>query len=258
MLVAAGIQIVRAIGIKTTDPDSCGGRIGVGISGKPRPVERRSAGGIIRIVVSAGEQKAAVRANGFQVTQRPGSSSLATSVNTLTTGSHATFRSPGLANKVSRAAWATGTRTSTDVSERPSSRSEIVCVRAADAGTPAARSALAARLMPAPADYQGNLQNGDCETRPRSRPEANCTAPNVSETADAPRIPLNRAWLETCDMLRPPSFVAPRRSDKQRDGNREVLRVGHHLTVYEKKSWRRGTTPGAARHPASRLFPLPH
>src|SRR6185437_13584581 len=130
--------------------------------------------------------------------------------------------------------------------------------RCANAGTPAARSALAARLMPAPADDKETCKTGACETGPRSRPEANCTAPNVSETAEAPRIPFNIAWLETCVMLRPPSFVAPRRSDKQRDGNRGVLEACHHLTVYEKNSMVAGTTLEPTRHPDSRLFPLPH
>ena len=196
---------------------------------------------------------------GDQVTQRPGSSCLATSVNTLTTGSHATFRPPGLANEVSRAAWASGTRISTDVSERPSSRSEIVRVRRADADTPVGRSALAERLMPAPEDSKETCKTGACETRPRSRPEANCTAPNVSKTADAPKIPLIKAWLETCDMLRPPLFIAPRRPVKQRDGNHGVLKAGDHLTVYEKNSLAAGTTPGAqasSRQPVIPPAPL--
>jgi hypothetical protein len=34
--------------------------------------------------------------------------------------------------------------------------------------------------------------------------------------------------------LRPPAFIAPWRSGKQRDGTREVLKADHHLTVYEK------------------------
>ena len=41
----------------------------------------------------------------------------------------------------------TGTRTRTEVSERLSGRSEMVCVCSADPAAPAARSALAERLM---------------------------------------------------------------------------------------------------------------
>src|SRR5260370_776210 len=88
-----------------------------------------------------------------QVTQRPGWSCLATSVNTLTTGSHATvtLRSPDFskegAEEPLRDACATGTRTRTEVSDRPSGRIEIVCVSTPDRATPAARSALTARLM---------------------------------------------------------------------------------------------------------------
>jgi len=72
---------------------------------------------------------------GLYVTQRPGSSRLAISVNTLTTGSHATviFRSPGFrspdrftsgAEGALRASRATGMRTTTEVSARPYNRTE--------------------------------------------------------------------------------------------------------------------------------------
>ena len=87
------------------------------------------------------------------VTQRPGSSCLATSVNTLTTGSQATAAVPlpdftiEGADEPLRAISAAGTRTSTEVSERPWSRSEIVRVRAAGVASRASRSALAARLI---------------------------------------------------------------------------------------------------------------
>jgi hypothetical protein len=135
----------------------------------------------------------------LQVTQRPGSSRLEISVSTLTTASHASFRSPDLPSEVSRAAWATGTRTSIEVSERPSSRSEIVCVRPAGADTTAARSALASRLMPMPAaDDEETWEVEASEALLRLRPEAICAALNISETANTPRIPLDKASVETC------------------------------------------------------------
>ncbi len=75
------------------------------------------------------------------------------SVNTLTTGSQATARLsvPGCVQEGAEApgcaAWATGTRTSTEVAESPLSCSEIVCIGTAERATVAARSALAARLI---------------------------------------------------------------------------------------------------------------
>src|SRR6266702_7495314 len=86
--------------------------------------------------------------------QRPGSSRLATSVNTLTGGSQATvaFRACGFtagAGTLLRASCVTGrrirTRIRTEVSVSTPCRSEIVRVGAAEAT--AARLALAARLM---------------------------------------------------------------------------------------------------------------
>src|SRR6266403_374401 len=148
------------------------------------------------------------------VTQRPGSSRLAISVNTLTTGSHATvnfrsrgFRSPDLvtsgAEGALRASRATGMRTTTDVSERPYKRTETVRVRIAPSGRRAARSVLAARLMEASAVPE------ELGVAPeRSRPAANWTAPptpHISETAIAAKIP-----LDSCDMMR--SSLAPWRS----------------------------------------------
>jgi hypothetical protein len=156
---------------------------------------------------------------------------------------------------MSRATWATGTLTSTDVSERPSSRSAIVCVRPAATDMLAARSPLAVRSTPTPADISATCETEACDRLPRSRPEANCTAPDVSATADAQRIPLIKACLETCDMLRPPTFIAPRRSGKQRDGTRGVLEAGDHLTVYKKIWWRRERLRGAARHTAEPVIP---
>jgi len=95
---------------------------------------------------------------------------------------------------------AAGNRMTTVVSERLSSRSEIVRVCSADPAPAAvARSALAARLMVAsgvPAGFR---------VPARSRPHA--TAPNASEIAITPRIP-----LDTFDMIRLPSPVAPWRS----------------------------------------------
>src|SRR4051812_29055152 len=69
-----------------------------------------------------------------QVTQRPGCSCFATSVSTLTTGSQARVRATGClltagAGELLRASLrATGTRTRIEVSERPSTETEIVRV----------------------------------------------------------------------------------------------------------------------------------
>src|SRR3954449_216632 len=135
-----------------------------------------------------------------QVTQRPGCSCFATSVSTLTTGSHATVRATGClltaaAGAVLRASLrvcATGTRTRTEVSERPSTTTEIVCVFDDTVDT-SARSALACRLTVA-----CSAGTEACWPR-RSLPEASCAAPKLSETASAPKIPEN-----TWDMACPP------------------------------------------------------
>src|ERR1700733_9986326 len=84
-----------------------------------------------------------------QVTHRPACSRLATSVRTLTTGSQATGRSlPGLVHSGAlRPAWATGMRTSTEVSVSPSRCSEMVRVGPPVDATTVARSALVARLI---------------------------------------------------------------------------------------------------------------
>jgi hypothetical protein len=118
---------------------------------------------------------------------------------------------------------------------------------------PAARSALAARLIPAPADTEATSDAFDMLLR--SRPEAICAALNIRATANTPRIPLDKACLETCDISRPPSFIAPWRSSKQRDGNREVLKVSHHLTVYKKSSQRRERLRGPVRHHREPVIP---
>ena len=194
------------------------------------------------------------------MTQRPGSSRLAISVNTLTTGSQATvnFRSPGFrspdlvtggAEGALRASRATGMRTTTEVSERPYNRTETVRVCVAPSGTRAARSALAARLMEA-----SDVPEGFCVAPERSRPAANWTAPptpHVSETAIAAKIP-----LDSCDMMR--SSLAPRRSqDTTRTERRSSLgRLS--LNRVQKYLSGAGTTFGAVRNSGSRLSPLPH
>src|SRR4051794_30975572 len=125
-----------------------------------------------------------------QVTQRPGCSCFATSVSTLTTGSHATVRATdclltlgaGGVLRASLRVCATGTRTRTEVSERPSTPTEIVWVFNEIVGA-SARSALACRLTVATATGAAS-----CCPR-RSLPDANCAAPKLSETAIAPKIP---------------------------------------------------------------------
>jgi hypothetical protein len=152
---------------------------------------------------------------------------LATSVNTLTTGSQATvlpapdlFRSE--AGAPERASRATGTRIRTDVSARLFSRSEIVWVWIAGPATRVARSALAERLMTA-ADESAELTGLAAPCWPRSRPDA--TAPKVSERAIAAKIPFDipleialevkleaEVALEDCAMFANP--LAPWRSAK--------------------------------------------
>src|SRR5207253_1253804 len=128
-------------------------------------------------------------------------SCLATSVNTLTTGSHATVRVTGclVSTGVLRASCrATGTRTRIEVSDSPSTDTEIVRVFNALAGCPA-RSALVSRLMVAACGATAV----DCRAKPtRSLPEAYCAAPRLSVTARVPRIP-----EKSFDMACPPLIL---------------------------------------------------
>ena len=120
-------------------------------------------------------------------------------------------------------AWAIGMRISTDVSGRPFSRSEIVCVRTAGPAARASRSALTARL----ADC-GVL--AESEVPERSRPDANWTALKVSATAITPKVP-----LQISGMFKPAVIcVAPWRSTTQRQRNRGVQGANYHLTVSKK------------------------
>src|SRR5882672_8728634 len=138
----------------------------------------------------------------FQVTQRPGCSSLATSVSTLTIGSQATasLRSAGLVIRgpdgALRACLATGMRIRIEVSASASSRRAIVRVWPG-AATAAERSVLAARLMAASDSVVPALSRGAVT---RSRPHA--TAPKLSEMATAAKIP-----LESCVMCVDPSPI---------------------------------------------------
>ena len=178
----------------------------------------------------------------LQVTQRPGSSCFATSVNTLTTGSHATvaFRSPDLVNEGAeellpvsmRLSLTTGRRTRIEVSERLSSRNEIVRVCAAGPATPVARSVLAARLIAA-----AGVSNSFCAPEMRSRPDANCAAPTVSETPIAAKIP-----VASFDMLFVPRPMAIKDiTPGEPAGSGSRLSLNRVL----KKLETAGTTPGA-------------
>src|ERR1700737_4359426 len=92
----------------------------------------------------------------------------------------------------------------------------------AGAATRAARSALAVRLMV----VSGAVV---CWGPGRSRPDANWTAPNVSATALALKIP-----LDSCGMFG--SSLAPmavRDTTRTDDGS---SRHRHHLTVFKKIS----------------------
>jgi hypothetical protein len=153
-----------------------------------------------------GDEVVSERAGFSQVTQRPGSSRLATSVSTLTGGSQATavFRTGGFttagAGTLLRASLpfpcVTGRRIRTEVAVSASSRSEIVRVGAAEPAAPSARSALAARLM-------ASEVTAEAWVPPRSRFAARA-APNVRETAIAPIIP-----LDSCDIALPARGPSP-------------------------------------------------
>jgi hypothetical protein len=193
------------------------------------------------------------------VTQRPGSSRLAISVNTLTTGSHATviFRSPGFRSPdlvtsgtegALRASRATGIRTTTDVSERPYNRTETARVCIAPSGKRPARSALAARLITA---SDGPEELGTAPER--SRPAANWTAPptpHISETAIAAKIP-----LDSCDMMRRPSPHGDQGTQRERNGG--VRSTGYHLTVFKNICRGRERLSGLSVIPAAGYPPCP-
>lgn len=143
-----------------------------------------------------------------QVTQRPGCSCFATSVNTLTGGSHATARlrsddgliMEGAAGPL-RACLAAGIRITTEVAERLSSRSDIVRV-GTDATAAVARSVLAARLMMASEVTACARVPVKSRVPARSRPHA--TAPKASEMVIAAKIPFDNR-----DMIRLPTSRRP-------------------------------------------------
>src|SRR4030088_3347370 len=175
----------------------------------------------------------------------------------LTTGSHATaiLRSPDFVTAGAEGllrAWATGMRMRTEVSESTSSRSEIVCVCTGCPSMPAARSALAARLISILVILilvaVSRALTVSCGPRERSRPNANWTTPHVSETAIAAKTP-----LYSCDMFR--SSLAPWRS--QRERNSVVLKDGYHLTVFKKYSGGRNDSGELCVIPAAGYPPCP-
>src|ERR1700738_1000853 len=187
-----------------------------------------------------------------QVTQRPGGSSLATSVNTLTTGSQATvtLRSPDFSSVGTEewpwVAWATGMRTRTDISACPFSRSEIVRVRMSGRATPAARSTLAARLTAV-----AGVPCGSCTPPERSRPNASGTALSVSETAIAAKTP-----RDSCGMV-----VDPSPDGDQRHNAREPAGFSGRLSLNRVQKYLEGagTSPGvweSSRQPVIPPAPL--
>src|SRR5439155_12540312 len=110
------------------------------------------------------------------------------------------FDRPGLAGAAGRfrtSSWATGTRTTTEVSSRPTLRIVIVSVWFC-AALIAERSALAARLMSAAGAIKAS-----CRRLARSWPDANWTAPNAAVMARAAKIALN-----ICDMAIIPRHMA--------------------------------------------------
>lgn len=144
MVVAAGLQVIRAIGVKRLVPRSW-----LSVAWRwdcwpaaPRNRIRRPPNREIRPIAPAG-----------QVTQRPGWRCLTTSVNTLTTGSQASIglRAPDFAGGAARERLlsARGMRSRKLVAEKPSNLSETVRVSAGEPAGLAARSALAPRLTAA-------------------------------------------------------------------------------------------------------------
>jgi hypothetical protein len=85
---------------------------------------------------------------------------------------------------------ATGTRSRKVVSEKLLSFSETVRVTAGEPAGPVARSVLAARLT-ADASAAGEPDDsGSAGDITKSRPKANCAAPEISTRAMAPDIPI--------------------------------------------------------------------
>src|SRR5215213_9818726 len=91
-------------------------------------------------------------------------------------------------------AWATGTRTTTDVSSRPTLRIVIVSVWLG-AALSTTRSALAERLMSAAGAVAAGAVAASCRRPVRSWPDASWTAPNPAVTARPAKIA-----LKICDM----------------------------------------------------------
>src|SRR5262245_38027571 len=146
------------------------------------------------------------------VTHLPGCNSLATSVSTLTTGSHATIffaLSPtgfaaGCAGARLRTSF-TGMRTSTEVSARLSTLSSTVRAGSAACGTLASRSPLAVRLTPAaPAGSPSASKRSASVGLEAAAPAPICTAPSTTTAASAPKMAGDFRW-DFCDMSVCPS-----------------------------------------------------
>src|ERR1700759_2509616 len=119
---------------------------------------------------------------------------------------------------------------------------EIVRVAMVASGSTASRSALAARLTAGAAGSPG-------VARPtvRSWPEANCTAPNVSETASAARIPVT-----FCDMA---WSLAPEAIGDSSVSRHQSSWTGRSHNRVRKNLNGIGTTFFVGSHSDSRLFP---
>ena len=183
-----------------------------------------------------------------QVTQRPGSSSFATSVKTLTGGSQATDFS------ISRASAAPpgGCAVLPWRRERgPAPRCRQVRRRSAMVRTwPGAtlvtsRLALAARLIPSSGTVAAT-----CRRPMRSWPDASWAAPNVAETAKAAKIP-----LRICDMSVCPSPHGDHRTQRTKARGSARFRSLNRVRKYFEGPW--NNSGGLGVIPAAGYSPCP-
>src|SRR6202012_722587 len=119
---------------------------------------------------------------------------------------------------------------------------EIVRVASVASGRTASRSALTARLT-----LGATGSPGVASPTVRSWPEANCPAPNASETASAARIPVT-----FCDMA---WSLAPAALGDSSVSRQQSSRTGRSHNRVRKNFNPIGTTFFVGSHSGSRLFP---
>ena len=140
-------------------------------------------------------------------------------------------------------AWTTGTRTTTEVSSRPTLRIVIVSVRPG-AALSAARSALAARLISPAGSVAASSR------RPmRSWPDANWTAPNVAEAARAAKNALKICDMTFCPAPQWRSWTQPGPSRRGSGASRSLNRVRKIFAAPWNDSGGLGVIPAAGYSP---------